>query len=138
MSISNIKSIQSHQINHMLVRSGTPVTPNTTPAVPPIDDAKKVKKVAVCKCGLERQTCSDCSEGFLEIVMSGKAPHFKEVPIETKKVAVCGCGLEKANCDVCSEGYLDVVLKGKVPHFKDVEIATTEKGQPSKHFLFQV
>lgn len=127
--ISQIESIQIHQSSPMLVRSGTP----KASATPPLQDVKKVKQVPVCKCGLDRQTCSDCSEGYLEIVMSGRSPHFKEVPIETKKVPVCGCGLEKANCDVCSEGYLDVVLQGKPPHFKDVEIPTSDSGQPSKH-----
>ncbi len=100
------------------------LVPGKTDAIVPAPKApnQKVKQVPVCKCGLDKQNCETCSEGYLEIVLLGRPPHFKSIPVETKKVPICKCGLEKATCEVCTEGYMEVVTKGMVPYFKEVEV----------------
>ena len=90
---------------------------------------KKTKTVAVCKCGLQKESCDKCGEGFLERTLRGEAPLFIQKEVSFRKAAVCACGLEKAECSACGKGFLTVTKEGKVPTFIDVEVV---EGDDSK------
>lgn len=88
----------------------------------------KVKKVAVCKCGDEKDKCTVCQEGYLEMTLSGKVPHFADREVKMKRVAVCKCEEEKEICATCNEGFVQMLKRGESPHFKLVEENQTSSG----------
>ena len=96
------------------------------PATPELPDPKRVP---VCSCGEERQTCETCHEGFLEVLQKGKLPTFALLTpeLETKKTPVCACGKERATCADCAQGYVEVVQAGKPPRFSEVKQVAWKK-----------
>ena len=87
------------------------------------------KKVPVCDCGEERESCPTCNRGYLQVVKVGETPKFKEITVASKRVPVCKCGHERAECADCGRGYLTVTMMGEVPQFKVVEAQGTTANQ---------
>lgn len=102
----------------------------------PDDDGnnKKYKSVPVCRCGYDNEKCARCGEGYLEIILQGKNPHFISVEVPHRNAAICHCGEEKSECDVCGKGYVQVVRSGEIPKFKVIydEAAVKAPQEPAE------
>ena len=108
----------------------TPAPVQTEVAAKPI----KTRRVPVCACGEEKQSCDKCEKGFLEVTLRGEIPAFKDVAVKTRRAAVCkGCRKELAECPDCKMGFLEMTLKGMTPEFEDIVVedkANTDEKQP--------
>ena len=91
--------------------------------------------MAVCACGLERERCAKCGQGFLEKTLRGEVPLFKQLEVSVRKAPVCACGLENAECSACGKGFLTVTKAGLVPTFREFEIVEdASKDEPGLAF----
>lgn len=48
----------------------------------------KTKRVACCKCGEDRAECPDCKEGYKQMALSGKTPHFKNKQLSLRNLSL--------------------------------------------------
>lgn len=109
---------------------------------PPTEPMKE-KKVPVCGCGEQRDTCGTCKAGYLEMTLQGRPCHFKTIMVRVRRAPVCGCGLERAECGDCNKGYLTVTTSGLTPEFRDFELndgddpksGKGEKGDETGHYM---
>ena len=84
----------------------------------------KTKRVACCKCGEDRAECPDCKEGYKQMALSGKTPHFKNKQLSLRNLSLYQHFFLVCVCRVCNCTILNVLFHTYLSKYQSLKIDT--------------